>query len=89
MSFRQNSIHGSAPIAQFYSLTKACTFFGDCEIPSMYNKTFVDLLIADIYNDVYINTEIDTLFEHIDLSNYYTKAEIETNYSDKNQIFRI
>ena len=49
--FLQNTIHGGAPIAQFYSSTKICTFHGDCQIPNMYNKTYVDLLIADIYND--------------------------------------
>ena len=51
-AFRQNSIHGSAPIAQLYSSTKACTFFGDCEIPNMYNKTSVGPLIGDIYDDI-------------------------------------
>ena len=49
-AFRQNAIHGGQPIAHFYSSTKACTLHGDCEIPNMYNNTYVDLLIADIYN---------------------------------------
>ena len=52
-AFRQNTIHGGQPIAQFYSSTKVCTFHGDCQIPNMYNKTYVDILIADIYNDIY------------------------------------
>ena len=114
--FLQNTLHGGAPIAQFYSSAKICTFHGDCQIPNMYNKTYVDLLIADIYNDtyaktdnifemqkiramssnfpniadavsfydgtmenyfefrapnIYNKTEIDTLFENIDLSNYF------------------
>ena len=30
-AFLLNTIHGSAPIAQFYSSTKICTFHGDCE----------------------------------------------------------
>ena len=60
-TFIQNTIHGGAPIAQFYSSTKLCTFHGDCEIPNMYNKSFVDLLIADIYNDIYAKT--DNIFE--------------------------
>ena len=51
--FLQNTIHGGAPIAQFYSPTKVCTFHGDCQIPNMYNKTYVDILIADICNDTY------------------------------------
>ena len=42
-AFRQNTLHGGAAIAQFYSSTKACTCHGDCEIPNMYNKTSVDI----------------------------------------------
>ena len=60
-AFRQNTIHGGQPRVQLYSSTKACTFHGDCEIPNMYNKTYVDTLFTDIYNDIYIKTEIDTL----------------------------
>ena len=65
-AFRQNTIHGGQPIAQFYSSTKVCAFHGDCQIPNMYNNTSVDILIADIYNYTYIKTEIDTLFSNID-----------------------
>ena len=60
-TFLQNTLHGGAPIAQFYSSTKICTFYGDCQIPNMYNNTSVDLLIADIYNDTYAKT--DNIFE--------------------------
>ena len=45
--FPQSTLHGGAPIAQFYALTKVCTFHGDCQIPNMYNKTYVDILTAD------------------------------------------
>ena len=55
-AFRQNTIHGGQPIVYFYSSTKACTFHGDCEIPNMYNKTSVYILIADICNDIYIKS---------------------------------
>ena len=34
--FLQNTFHGGAPITQFYSSTKLCTFHGDCQIPNMY-----------------------------------------------------
>ena len=61
-AFRQNTIHGRQPIAQFYSPTKVCTFHGDCQVPNMYNKISVGILIADIYNDTYIKTEFDSLF---------------------------
>ena len=59
--FLQNTIHGGAPIAQFYSSTKVCKFHGDCQIPNMYNKSSVDFLIADIYSDTYAKT--DNIFE--------------------------
>ena len=76
-AFRQNTIHGGQPIAQFYSSTKVCTFHGDCQIPNMYNKTSIDILIADIYNDTYINTEIDSLISNIYIYIYiYISATI-------------
>ena len=33
-AFRQNAIHGGAPITIFNPSTKECTFFGDCTIPN-------------------------------------------------------
>ena len=69
-TFLQNSIHGGTPIAQFYSSSKECHFMGNCQISNIYNNTSVGLLIADIYNDAYNKTEIDTMFENIDLSSY-------------------
>ena len=51
-AFRQNTIHGGQPEVQFYSSTKACTFHGNCEMSNMYNNTYVDILIADIYNEI-------------------------------------
>ena len=85
-TFLQNTSHGGAPIAQLYSSTKVCTFHGDCQIPNMYNKTFVYLLVADIYDDTYLKTEIDTLFEDIDLSNYHTTTEIDSTYTTSTQL---
>ena len=49
--FLQNTIHGGAPIAQFYSPTKVCIFHGDCQIQNMYNKTSVDIFTVGICND--------------------------------------
>ena len=56
-TFLQNTIHGGAPIAQFYSSTKLCTFHDDCQILNMYNEMSVDILIADIYKDTYTKTD--------------------------------
>ena len=80
--FRQNTIHGGQPITKSYSSTKICTFHSDCQMPTMYNKTSVDTLIADIYNDTYIKTEIDSLISNIDLSNCYIQSEIDTLFSN-------
>ena len=51
-AFRQNTTHGGQPIVQFYPSTKACTFHGDCEVPNMCNKTYVDILIAGTCTDI-------------------------------------
>ena len=74
---RQNPIHGGTPIAHFYSSAKECTFYGDCSIPTCHNNSLIGTLVSNIYNDIYIETGIDTLCSNIDLSNYYTKAEID------------
>ena len=47
----------------------------------MYSKTSVDILIADIYNDTYTKTEIDSTLSaytnSIDLHNgFYSKAKM-------------
>ena len=93
-AFRQNRIHGGQPITQFYSPTEVCTFHGECQIPNMCNKTYVDILTADIYNDTYIKTEMASLISNIYLNNYYIKAEIDSlfpntglsNYYTKSEV---
>ena len=40
-------------------------------------KSFIDTLFSNIYDDVYIKTEIDTSFSNIDLSNYCINTEID------------
>ena len=71
----QNTIHGGTPIVQFYSSTKVCTFHGDCQVPNMYNKTTVDILVADIYNDTYAKTEIDST-----RSGYTTSIDLHNDF---------
>ena len=73
--FLQNPIHGGAPIAQFYSSTTLCTFHGYCQIPNMYNKTSVDFLIANIYNDTYTKAEID-----LTLSAYTNSIDLHNGF---------
>ena len=75
--FLQNSLHGGTPIAQFHSSTKWCTLYCDCSILSFYNKPPIDTLISTINDNIYIKTQIDTLFSNIALINYHTKTEID------------
>ena len=51
------------------------------EVPKMYNKAYVDVLIADIYHYFDIKTEIGTLFSNLDVSSYCFKTEIGTLFS--------
>ena len=76
-SSRQNPIHGSTIITQFFSETKQCIFHGDCEIPNIYSKTSTGNLITQIYDDFYLKLGIDDLFTNINISNYYDKAYID------------
>ena len=64
----------------------------------MYNKTSVDILIADIYNDTYTKTEIDSTLSGytntVDLHNdLYSKAKmsiiLDTYYKKFKQIIMI
>ena len=48
----------------------------------MYNKTYVYILISNIYNHIYIKQEIGTLTSNIDLSPYYIKTETDTLLSN-------
>ena len=77
-NFLQNAIHGGAPIAQFYSFTKLCTFHDDCQIPNMYTKTSVDILIVNIYNDTYTKTETDPT-----LSSYTNPIDLHNGFIAK------
>ena len=77
-TFLQNTLHGGALIAQFYSSTRVCTFHGDCQIPNMYNKTSVYILIADMYNDTYTKTDIDST-----LSGYTNSTDLHNGFYHK------
>ena len=66
-AFRQNAIHGGRPIAIFRSSKKGCTFFGDCTIPNLYNKSSIGTVISNIYTDVHIknrNRQFNRKFEY-------------------------
>ena len=72
-AFRQNGIHGGAPIVTFSSETKQCHFCGDVILPGQYTSSSADAK----FNNYYTRAESDALFANIDLSNYYNKAEID------------
>ena len=44
ITFLQNIVDGSQPIAIFNSLNKSVEFFRDLDIPNFYNKTEVDAI---------------------------------------------
>ena len=46
--FLQNQQDGGQPIAMFKSLDQSCDFFGDVDIPSFYDRTSINNLIATI-----------------------------------------
>ena len=48
ITFLQNIVDGSQPIAIFNSLDKSVEFLGDLDIPNFYKKTEVDNLITKL-----------------------------------------
>ena len=77
MVFKQNSIHGGTLIAQILFINKRIYFSWGLFNSDFLNKPSIDTLVPNIYNDIYIKTEIDTLFSNSDLSHDYTKAETD------------
>ena len=84
ITFLQNIVDGSQPIAMFNLLDKSVEFFGDLDIPNFYNKTEVDA-IGDELSALILNTctktEVEALIYNITLTYYYTKTEIDTTLS--------
>ena len=74
-AIRQNSTHGGTLIAQFYSSTKECTFYGDCSIP-LFIISHLSIPSFHMSRMIFILKQIGALFPNTDLSNYYTKTEI-------------
>ena len=68
-AFLQNQQDGAQSIALFNSLDKSCEFFGDLDIPKFYNKSEINSMLAS---------------GSADLSNYYTKPQIEALISNIN-----
>ena len=69
-AFLQNQQDGAQPIALFNSLDKSCKFFGDLDIHNFfYNKSEINSMLAS---------------GSTDLSNYYTKPQVEALISNIN-----
>ena len=62
ITFLQNTVDGSQPIAIFNSLDKSVEFFCDLNIPNHYNKTEIDATgdeLSALISNTYIKTEVE------------------------------
>ena len=89
ITFLQNIVDGSQPIAIFISLDKSVEFFGDLDIPNHYNKTEVDAICDELpalILNTYTKPEVGALISNINSTDHYTKTEIDTSLSDYSAI---
>ena len=89
ISFLQNISDGAQPIAIFNSLDKSVEFFGELDIPNFYNKTEVDAIddeLSALILNTYTKPEVEALISNINLTDYYTKTEIDTSLGDYSTI---
>ena len=89
-AFLQNQQDGAQPIALSNSLDKSCEFFGDLGIPSFYNKSEINSMLAgggstDLSN-YYTKPQVEALISNLNLSYYYTKTEVGSPLSDYSTI---
>ena len=88
-TFLQNIVDGPQPIAIFNSLDKSVEFFGELDIPNHYNKTEIDAIgdeLSALNSHTYTKTEVEALISNINLTDYYTKADIDTTLSEYSTI---
>ena len=74
-TFLQNTVDGSQPIAMFNSLGKSVEFFGELDIPNLYNKTEIDAIddeLSALVLNTYTKTKVEALISNINLTDYYT-----------------
>ena len=89
ISFLQHNSDGSQPIAIFHSLDKSVEFFWNLDIPNFYNKTEVDAIddeLPALILNTYTKPEVEALISNTNLTDYYTKAEIDTSLGDYSTI---
>ena len=70
-------------------MDKSVEFFGDLGIPNHYNKTEADAIddeLPALILYTYTKPEVEALVSNINLTYYYTKAEIDTTLSDYSTI---
>ena len=80
-AFLRNQEDGSQPIAIFNSLDKSVEFFGDLDIPNLYNKTEINSMLAGGSTDLssyYNKTKVDAIVANINCSNnHHTETEVD------------
>ena len=71
ITFLQNTVDGSQPIAIFNSLDKSVEFFGNVNVPNFYNKTEVDAIddeLSALILNTYTKPEVEALISNINLT---------------------
>ena len=71
ITFLQNIVDGSQPIAIFNSLDKSVELFGDLDIRNFYNKIEIDAIgdeLSQLILNTRTNTEVCNLLTNINLT---------------------
>ena len=72
-------------MAMFNSLDKSLEFFGYLDIPNFYNQTEIDAIsdeLSALILSTYTKTEVEALIYNINLVDYYTKTQVDTQLTD-------
>ena len=72
-------------MAIFKSLDKSVEFFGDLGIPNFYNKAEIDAIgdgLSALILNTYAKAEVEALISNINLVDYCTKTEVDTQLTD-------
>ena len=92
ISILQHISDGSQPMAIFNWLDKSVEFFRDLDIPNFYDKFEIDAIgdeLSGLVLNTYTKTEVEALISDINLVDYCTKTEIDSQLTDYTTISRL